>query len=323
MSPQKTNKGKKIGLLGGSFNPAHEGHLTMSLFALERLNLDEVWWLVSPQNPLKSQENMALLKTRVQQAQHLTKAHRKIKVSILETRLKTTYTIDTLRALKEKFPAHFFVWLMGEDNLKSFHLWKSWEEIFASLPIAVFRRSGYSRGHRRSEAEVKFKSALCPLVSVDKLAVSPPPVWVVLDNELNPISATQIRDESISPTERRSSIMVVKKPAAKKTASKATAKKTTAKRKPAAKKTVVKKATTAKKTVAKKATVKKTVAKKATTAKKATVKKTAVKKPAAKKTAAKKMAACKTTATKAVTKRTPAAKKTTARKTVKKVATKK
>ena len=189
-------KEKKIGLLGGSFNPAHEGHVQMSLFALQRLKLDEIWWLVSPQNPLKSQENMAILKTRVQVAQDLVKEHASIKVTDLESEWGTSYTVDTLHKIKARWPDDFFVWLMGEDNLESIHLWKSWEEIFTLLPIAVFRRSGYPWARQRSQASVVFAGVECPLASVDKLAVSPPPVWVVLDNELNPISATQIRNHS-------------------------------------------------------------------------------------------------------------------------------
>ena len=193
VSFEKTKNGKKIGLLGGSFNPAHEGHLEMSLFALKRLQLDEIWWLVSPQNPLKSQENMVLLEDRVMGAKRVAAPHKQIHVSNFEFEFDTVFTIDTLRAITSKWSDDFFVWLMGEDNLESVHLWKSWEEIYRLLPIAVFRRSGYSLSCRRSKAVAFFAEAECPLASVENLTVSPPPVWVVLDNELNPMSATQIR----------------------------------------------------------------------------------------------------------------------------------
>lgn len=189
-------KEKKIGLLGGSFNPAHDGHLQISMFACERLKLDEVWWLVSPQNPLKDQANMALYEDRLQGARDVAASRKQILVTDLEREFDTVYTIDTLRAVKAKWKSNSFVWLMGEDNLNTVHLWKSWEEIFALLPIAVFLRSGYSIPCRRSQAAAFFAGAECPLASVEKLAVCPPPAWVVLDNELNPISATQIRNLS-------------------------------------------------------------------------------------------------------------------------------
>ncbi len=191
-----SQNGKKIGLLGGSFNPAHDGHVAISLFAMKRLKLDEIWWLVSPQNPLKSKENMDSLDKRLAFAKALVAPHKDIIVTDLERTIQTVHTIDTLRAIKARWKGNFFVWLMGEDNLSSVHLWKSWQEIFSLLPIAVFRRSGYSLACQRSQAEALFAQAECPLASVEELAVSPPPAWVVLDNELNPASATQIRKTS-------------------------------------------------------------------------------------------------------------------------------
>lgn len=284
MSSLLTKKisGGRVGLFGGSFNPAHEGHLAMSLYAIKRLKLDEVWWLVSPQNPLKMRHEMQSLSVRMKGAKALAARHKKIVVTDIEDTLKTVFTIDTLRALKREFPHVNFVWLMGEDNLATIHLWKSWRKIFSEVPIAVFLRSGYSDSRVRGVAEATFAKAKMPLASAKDVVVSSPPVWVVLDNVLNPISASQIRQQSKFTSGTKSSNegvikMVVKKPAAKKTAAK----------KPAAKKTVAKK-TAAKKPAAKKTAVKKPAAKKAV-AKKATVKK-AVKKTVAKKPAAKKVA---------------------------------
>jgi len=191
-----SQNGKKIGLLGGSFNPAHDGHVQMSLFAMKRLKLDEIWWIVSPQNPLKSKENMDSFDSRLAFAKELVAPHKDIIVTDFESEIQSVHTIDTLRAIKAKESEIFFVWLMGKDNLSSVHLWKSWQDIFCLLPIAVFNRSGYSLACQRSQAEVLFAEAECPLASVEELAVSPPPVWVVLDNELNPTSATQIRKTS-------------------------------------------------------------------------------------------------------------------------------
>src|SRR6188508_1269897 len=123
------------GLLGGSFNPAHRGHRQLSLGAIEALGLDEVWWLVSPGNPLKPKAGMAPLATRVRSAQEQAR-RAPIKVTAIERELGTVYTVDTLRALKRRFPRRRFVWLMGADNLAQFHLWKDWREIAHEMPIA-------------------------------------------------------------------------------------------------------------------------------------------------------------------------------------------
>ncbi len=132
----------RIGLLGGSFNPAHGGHRRISLFALRALGLDEVWWLVSPGNPLKPEKGMAPLAARAKSA--MAQARRApIKVTGIEQQLGTRFTIDTLRALRRRYPGHEFVWLMGADNLAEFHRWKDWRGIAKTMPIAVIARPGY------------------------------------------------------------------------------------------------------------------------------------------------------------------------------------
>ena len=268
---KKNLEGLRIGLFGGSFNPAHEGHVAMSLFAIKRLKLDQVWWLVSPQNPLKTRSETLDYTVRIRAASALVKSHKKIVISDIENELHTTYTIDTLRALKQKFPRTNFVWLMGQDNLKSIHLWKAWRKIFLYVPIAVFLRSGYSISRVQGVAEATFAKAKLPLASAEDLAVTKPPAWVVLDNMLNPLSASQIRrlskfTSSAYPPNEGVTKMVVKKTAAKKPAAKKAVKKPAAKKavkKPAAKKAVKKAAKKVVKKVAKKpAAKKKTVAKK-------------------------------------------------------------
>ena len=123
----------KVGLLGGSFNPAHEGHAHVAETAMARLGLDKVIWLVSPQNPLKSAHETAPLKARMASARRM--AHsRSMIVSDAETRIGAQYTLDTLRVLKARFPGVHFVWLMGADNLASFHRWKGWVEIMNEVP---------------------------------------------------------------------------------------------------------------------------------------------------------------------------------------------
>ena len=131
---------RRIGLLGGSFNPAHGGHLHISRLALSRLDLDEVWWLVSPQNPLKPAAGMAPFAERLEAAARVAAAERRIRVSDIEARLGSTYTADTLKALRRRFPRARFVWLMGGDNLAQLPYWKRWQDIFRTAPIAVFDR---------------------------------------------------------------------------------------------------------------------------------------------------------------------------------------
>ncbi|WP_252259392.1 nicotinate-nucleotide adenylyltransferase [Erythrobacter aurantius] len=133
---------KRTGLLGGSFNPAHGGHRRITLFAMEALGLDEVWWLVSPGNPLKPKAGMAPLAARMKSAQSLAR-RAPIVPTAIEKELGTRFTIDTLRALKRRYPRREFVWLMGSDNLAQFHRWKDWRDIARTMPIAVIARPGY------------------------------------------------------------------------------------------------------------------------------------------------------------------------------------
>ena len=138
---------RRIGLLGGSFNPAHRGHRAMSLAAAKALGLDEVWWLVSPGNPLKPKAGMAPYAARLESAGQ--QARRSIiKVSDFEAKAGTVYTVDTLRALIRAHPRKRFIWLMGEDIVAQFHQWKEWRRLAAKLPIAVLSRPGYADAAR-------------------------------------------------------------------------------------------------------------------------------------------------------------------------------
>lgn len=184
----------RIGLLGGSFNPAHRGHLAISLHALRRLQLDQIWWLVSPQNPLKPEKGMALLSKRMTAARALA-THPKILVMDLEAKLDTRYTVDTLCKLKQKFPHTRFVWLMGADNLKQIPRWKDWQDIFALVPIAVFRRPAYVVGRTLGKAAQRFRRSWMPASRAKSLAGQVAPAWLVLDNQLNSLSATGIRQQ--------------------------------------------------------------------------------------------------------------------------------
>lgn len=189
--------GLTVGLLGGSFNPAHEGHLAMSLHALRHLGLDQVWWLVSPQNPLKSAKGMASLDRRLAQARE-TAAHPRLTVTLIETELGTRYTADTLQALKRRFPGVRFVWLMGADNLRQMPRWKHWRHIFQLVPVAVFRRPAYPAGRGMGKVAISHGKAWRSASQARELASAPLPAWVILDNKLNYTSATDIRKDTNS-----------------------------------------------------------------------------------------------------------------------------
>lgn len=179
------------GLLGGSFNPAHRGHRSISLAAIGRLGLDEVWWLVSPGNPLKSATDMAPLAARVASGKAAAR-RAPIRVTAIEQAIGTRYTVDTLRALIRRYPRRRFVWIMGADNLAQFHRWKDWRTIARLVPIAVFARPGYEakamaspamawlRRYRRSAAALSDPGGATPLI-----------VWLRYDPD--PISATALR----------------------------------------------------------------------------------------------------------------------------------
>ena len=133
----------RIGLLGGSFNPAHRGHRHISLRAMQALGLDEVWWLVSPGNPLKdSVKDMAPFGARLESAARLARGTR-IRVTDFEQQAGTRYTIDTVRRLKQRYPQDRFIWLLGSDTVPNFHKWRDWRGLAGEVPIAVIRRPGY------------------------------------------------------------------------------------------------------------------------------------------------------------------------------------
>lgn len=185
--------GQRIGLLGGSFNPAHGGHLTVSDAALKRLQLDRVWWLVSPQNPLKPKAGMAPLVDRLAGARAVIGQRRDICATDVERVLGTLYTLDTLRALSRRFPGVRFIWLMGADNLMQVSRWAHWPRIFHSVPVAVFDRPDYSMGASVAKAAQRFRQARLPEGRAGRLAEMDPPAWVFLHGLRDPRSATDIR----------------------------------------------------------------------------------------------------------------------------------
>ncbi|UCH72641.1 MAG: nicotinate-nucleotide adenylyltransferase [Rhodospirillales bacterium] len=183
---------RRIGLLGGSFNPAHAGHLHISEVALRRLGLDEVWWLVSPQNPLKSEAGMAPLPDRLAAAQRRAEG-RRIRVTGIEMHLGTRYTVDTVAALRRRWPRARFVWLIGADNLVELPRWHRWPELFRRVPIAVFARRPYSLRALSGVAAQRFVRSRLREMAAGVLAGRKPPAWVFLHCRAHPASATAIR----------------------------------------------------------------------------------------------------------------------------------
>ena len=181
-----------MGLLGGSFNPAHGGHRRISVFAMDALGLDEVWWLVSPGNPLKAKEGMAPLAARYASA--LVQARRApIRVTAIERELGTRYTVDTIAALQKRFSAHQFVWLMGSDNLVTFHKWRAWRRIVWSVPIAVIARPGYEMATVASPAAAMLRRFRVDPAQFRKRGEWSAPILVTLRFDPDARSATAIR----------------------------------------------------------------------------------------------------------------------------------
>lgn len=182
----------RIGLLGGSFNPAHAGHAYIARAALRLLRLDQVWLLVSPGNPLKSSADMAPFAQRLASAERLC-THPHLRATDIEYRLGTRFTADTLQALRQRFPRAQFVWLMGADNLRQFPSWRRWEHITRLMPIAVLPRPGSTRIALASRAAQRLRHARLRANAQTLLARSAAPRWSLLPIRENPLSATQIR----------------------------------------------------------------------------------------------------------------------------------
>lgn len=179
----------RIGLYGGSFNPAHGGHRHVALTALARLRLDQVWALVSPQNPLKPVAGMAPLATRLASARAALR-HPRIVPTDIESRLGTRFTADTLAVLQARFPRAEFVWIMGADSLAGLHRWERWRRIAASVPIAVLPRPGHTRPALAGPAARALAALRRPARTAPVLSA---PGWTMLTTAQNPSSATRIR----------------------------------------------------------------------------------------------------------------------------------
>ncbi len=196
-TPNHVGQSQTIGLLGGSFDPPHGGHVHISREALKRFGLDRVWWLVSPGNPLK-QRGPAKLERRMAAARQLL-AHPRIHVSDFEARAGTRYTAETIAALQAAYPRARFVWLMGADNLAQFHLWKDWQEIVARVPIGVLARPGERVEGRTAKAAQVFRHARLHPRASHLLGASEAPAWCFVNVPMRDISSTRIRAEGRWP----------------------------------------------------------------------------------------------------------------------------
>jgi nicotinate-nucleotide adenylyltransferase len=182
--------GMRIGLFGGSFDPAHSGHLHVAETAMRRLDLDRVWWLVTPQNPLKRKSRP--LFARMASAAAITRGTRMV-VTDVEARLGLRYSADTIAALKRRWPGVHFVWIMGGDNLRGFVKWRRWRDIMRSVPIAVIARERIASRALDSAAFAQFAHRRLPLERARLLPSSPAPAWTYISGRLDPTSSTAIR----------------------------------------------------------------------------------------------------------------------------------
>jgi nicotinate-nucleotide adenylyltransferase len=185
-------RGMRIGLFGGTFDPPHAAHRAASLIAMKRLDLERVWWLVTPGNPLKDSRGLAPIEERIAAARALA-LHPRIAVTGLEAGIGAHYTFDTIHYLTRRCPGVRFVWIMGADNLRSFHLWQKWRAIAAMVPIAVVDRLGpslYAAAGSAGQALARYR---LPDSQAKLLATRRPPAWIYLHGLKSALSSTALR----------------------------------------------------------------------------------------------------------------------------------
>lgn len=184
--------GQRIGVMGGTFNPPHDGHRIAAEAAVKRLGLDQLWWLITPGNPLKSPDGLSGLESRMKLVEVF--AHGpSMKITGFERELGTRYTAGTLSFLRHRLPAVRFIWVMGADNLASFHRWQHWRDIAQTMPIAVVDRPGWRHAALASPAAQWLKRYRLPESEAASLADHQPPAWMLLTIRLSGLSSTALR----------------------------------------------------------------------------------------------------------------------------------
>jgi nicotinate-nucleotide adenylyltransferase len=189
-----TESGQRIGLFGGSFNPPHEGHVHVCEQALRRLQLDQIWWLVTPGNPLKDTSNLAPLEKRIEACELITVDPR-MKITACEATMPTRYTADTLQYIVERNTGVNFVWIMGADNLGQFHHWERWRDIAHSMPFAVIDRPGSTMALHSSPAAQILSHFRIDESDASLLSTTKAPAWTFLHGPRNSLSSTLIRQK--------------------------------------------------------------------------------------------------------------------------------
>ena len=190
--------GQRIGIMGGSFNPPHEGHRIAAEAALKRLRLDQLWWLVTPGNPLKSRDGLPALAGRMALVRVYARGP-KMKITAFERELGTPYTAATLAFLKRRYPGVHFVWIMGADNLASFQRWQHWRRIAQTMPFAVVDRPGFRHLALASPAAQALAGSRIPEFEAGSLPTRKPPVWTLLTIKLSGLSSTALRNAKLQP----------------------------------------------------------------------------------------------------------------------------
>jgi nicotinate-nucleotide adenylyltransferase len=189
-------KGMTVGLFGGSFNPPHGGHALVAEIAIRRLKLDQLWWMVTPGNPLKDKRELAPLAERLELSEHVASDPR-IKVTALEAAFDVRYTADTLALIRKANPGVHFVWVMGADNLASFHRWQRWREIAQNFPIAVIDRPGSTLAYLTSRMAQTFSDSRLDEHYAPLLARRTPPAWTFIHGPRSSLSSTALRKQKL------------------------------------------------------------------------------------------------------------------------------
>ncbi|OLP48611.1 nicotinate-nucleotide adenylyltransferase [Allorhizobium taibaishanense] len=187
-----TERGMVVGLFGGSFNPPHQGHVLVAEIALRRLGLDQLWWMVTPGNPLKSRSQLAPLAERLALCEAMAEDPR-LKVTAFEVGLGNSYTAHTLEYVKRLNPHVHFIWIMGADNLRSFHHWQNWQKIAMTFPIAVIDRPGATLAYLSSKMAQRFDFARVDESDAGVLWRRQAPAWTFIHGPRSTLSSTALR----------------------------------------------------------------------------------------------------------------------------------